>query len=73
MVLEIESGSTLWTTRLGIGYGPVVRQTTERMIQSPVLQNLCLVPVSLRSSVPNGRVTFSLNNGMYTYNQIIPL
>ena len=30
-------------------------------------------PISLGSSVLNGRVTFSLNNGMYIYNQIIPL
>jgi len=39
----------------------------------PAPPNLYLAPISLGSSALNGRVTFSLNNGMYIYNQIIPL
>jgi len=32
---EAALDSTLWRIRFGIGYGPVVRQTTERMNLSP--------------------------------------
>jgi hypothetical protein len=55
---------------------PALQNDTVPALQNdtvPALQNLYLEPISLRSSVVNGRVTFSLNNGMYIYNQIIPL